>query len=90
MVPGLDVRHALTDVLDDARALVAEDRREPAGDGAVLRGYIRVTDPARHELDANLAGLQVHEPDVVPNLERLVQLEENRCFHLEHSQRVLD
>ena len=57
--PGFSVRHAGADLAHDARALVAEDRREHAlRIGARQRVGVGVADAGRLDLDQHLAGLR--------------------------------
>ena len=62
--PFFRLRHAGADVDDDARALVAEDRREEAlGIGAGERELVGVADAGGLDLDQHLAGLRAFEVD---------------------------
>ena len=66
MIADLDRGHPRADLADDARALVAEDRREDAL--AVLafeRVGVGVADARRHDLDQHLAGARPFEIDLV-------------------------
>ena len=58
VVARLDAGHARPDIDDDARALMAEDRRErPSGIGAGERELVGMADAGRLDLDQHLAGL---------------------------------
>jgi hypothetical protein len=76
-VPGGDAPHALTDPLDDPRALVAEHRRGIAGGVRAGGGVeVGVADPAGFQADQHLAGTgfgQVH----LAHLERSGELLEH-------------
>ena len=64
VVARLDRLHARPDLDHDARALVAEDRREQAlGVGAGERVRVGVADAGRLDLDQHLAGLRPLELD---------------------------
>jgi hypothetical protein len=55
LVALLDLRHAVADRGDDARALVPEDTGEGEGERSLLRDGVGVADPAGHDLDEHLA-----------------------------------
>ena len=75
MVAGLHAGHARADLADDARALVAEDRREDAfAVEAVERVGVGVADAGRHDLDQHFALLGPLEVDL-DDLERLLGFE---------------
>ena len=62
--PGLSERDAGPDLDDDARALMAEDRREQAlGIGAGERVFVGVADAGGLDLDQHLAGARAVEID---------------------------
>jgi hypothetical protein len=57
VVPDLEIRDALAQLLDDARALVAEQERTRQRQGAVDCGQIGVANTAGGHLDLELTGL---------------------------------
>ena len=69
VVAHLQVVDAFTELGDRARALVAEDRGQADGQGAVHDREVGVADARGAELDADLAGLRPVEIDV-EDLER--------------------
>ena len=70
------------DVDDDARALVAEDRREQAlGIGARARELVGVADAGRLDLDEHLAGLRAFELHRLDH-QRLAGLVRDRCANI--------
>jgi hypothetical protein len=72
VTPGADLAH-------DARALMAEDRRELAfGIEARERVGVGVADAGRHDLDQHFAGLRPADLDGLDG-ERLVRLPGNGC-----------
>ena len=75
--------HAGADLAHDARALVAQDRREePLGIRARPRELVGVTDPGGHDLDQDLARFRPLEIDF-DDFEGLARLEGDRrtCLH---------
>ena len=83
MIALLHARHARADVDDDARALVAEDRREePLGILARERVLVGVADAGRLDLDEHLALLRPLEVDRLDR-ERLPCAvgDGGACFH---------
>ena len=64
-VAGRDVGDALTDRLDDARRLVAEQEREVVVDAALAVVQVGVADPAGLHLDDRLARARVGDDDVL-------------------------
>src|SRR3954454_21499767 len=84
MVAGLQRGDAGTDLADGARALMAEDRREPAlGIEAREDVGVGVTDAGGHQLDENLAGLRSFDVDGLDR-ERLLGLPRDRGARLHH------
>ena len=82
-VAGRDAGDAVADLLDDARALVAEDRRCVSGRvGAGRRVQVGVADPARLEPHEHLTRLRLGELDV-RDVERLTELLEHRGLDLQ-------
>ena len=78
VIAGRDERDAVTDPLDDARALVAEHARRVARSGR-RRGRVEVgvADAAGDEPDEHLARLRLRELDLLHD-ERLTELLEHR------------
>ncbi len=69
VVAGLQRRHALAHLLDDAGALVAEHDRRRQRDGAVLDGQVGVADARRDDLHLALAGARRGDLDVVVDVD---------------------
>ena len=81
MVAGLEVGHARADLLDDAGALVAQDRRERDGDHLVPDHLVGVAHPRRdhpHEDLARPGRLQVQ----LAHLERGARGRDHGCGDL--------
>ena len=68
VVADRDERHALADLLDDARALVAEHRRRRPRDGAVEHRDVGVAEPRRDEPHQDLARPRVAHGQLVGEL----------------------
>ena len=80
VVAGLDVRDARPDLLDHARALVPEDRRQERRVDVLDDVEVRVADAARGHADRDLALFRRVELDLLDD-ERLVELVEDGSPH---------
>ena len=65
--------HTLADGFNGARGLVPEQERELVVDAALAIGQVGVADPARDDVDDDLAGSRVGDDDI-HHLHRLALL----------------
>jgi hypothetical protein len=74
VIAHLHARDRGADLLDDARALVAEHHRHRRRERAVADEQVGVADARRHDAHPHLVGLQVAELDVLQREGRTVRL----------------
>ena len=76
MVAHLHARHRRADLLDDARALMAEDDRHRRGERAVADEQVGVADARGDDPEPHLVGLQAGELDALKGERRAAALDD--------------